>query len=230
MRSLVFGKGGFTLTELLVTMAIVGVVIGGLSIMITTGQRQYMMGAGQVEAQQNVRIAFDRMVREIREAGYNPTMNPALVAIVNTGGGTAMPTATAFMIQNDWNGNGAIDNNIAICLPSGAAPAGVPLTCPPNNTLHGEQVRYVINGKQLTRQESGVDAAAQVMIAGVDTTGIATPFDFRASDGVTVPGTPANIARVTLTLQTLPEDNKGIGATAGHVVVRMYDTVRLRNK
>ncbi|HSE91953.1 MAG TPA: prepilin-type N-terminal cleavage/methylation domain-containing protein [Methylomirabilota bacterium] len=224
-RALVLGEGGFTLTELLVTLAIVGLVVGGLATMIVTGQQHYVMGANQVEAQQNVRIAFDRLAREIREAGYNPTRNANWAAVVNVAGGAAMPTATAFMIQNDWNGDGAA-NPLAVCIPSNSAPPA----CAPGDTLRGEQVRYAIVGTQLTRQEIGIDAAAQVLIAGVDTTGIAQPFDYRAFDGVTVPGAPANIAQVTVTLQAVSESNLGASATSGHVVVRMNDTVRLRNK
>ncbi|MGH7389096.1 MAG: PilW family protein [Candidatus Rokuibacteriota bacterium] len=229
MRSLILGKGGFTLTELLVTLAIVGLVVGGLATMIRTGQQQYMMGAGQVEAQQNVRIAFDLLAREIREAGYNPTENANWAAIVNVAGGAVMPTATAFMIQNDWNGDGAA-TPVAVCVPSGAPAVGAPPACPAPDRARGEQVRYAIVGTQLTRQEMGIDPAAQVFIAGINTTGIAQPFDYRAADGVTVPATPANIARVMMTLQTVPENNVGASATSGYVVVRMNDIVRLRNK
>jgi len=228
-RSPGLGRGGFALTELLVTMVALAVVAGGLMTMLTTSQRHYMTGAGQIEAQQNVRVALDRMLRDIREAGYNPTLAPAFPAIVSVAGGNALPTATAFMIQNDWNGNGVPDN-AAVCLPGGAPPAGAPPTCPPGTTLRGEQIRYAINGARLTRQESGVDAVPQAIVGGLTLAGIPQPFQY-LNQGVMPPAPPAvgsDITTVILTLQAVSETSAS--GTPGHVVVRMNDSIRLRNK
>ncbi len=41
------------------------------------GERQYMMGARQVEAQQSIRIAFDRLVREIRDTSSRGRTTPS---------------------------------------------------------------------------------------------------------------------------------------------------------
>src|SRR5439155_51584 len=48
---------GFTLPELLVAMASVGLVLTGLVSFLVAGQRSFLVGANQVESQQNVRIA-----------------------------------------------------------------------------------------------------------------------------------------------------------------------------
>jgi prepilin-type N-terminal cleavage/methylation domain-containing protein len=59
-------EGGFTLAELLVTCAIVGLVMGGVFTLQQQGQFAYVTGAVRAETQQNARIALDRMIRELR--------------------------------------------------------------------------------------------------------------------------------------------------------------------
>jgi prepilin-type N-terminal cleavage/methylation domain-containing protein len=80
---------GFTLIELLVAMALGLVVLGAI---LTVFVSQNQTNAAQQEiayAQQNVRAAMDLMVREIRNAGYDPLGN----------GFEVIPLATAVSIQ-----------------------------------------------------------------------------------------------------------------------------------
>src|SRR3989442_6344400 len=58
-----------SLAELLVSLAIVGLVLGGVFGILHQGQRLYAMGAARVESQQTARIALERLAREIRHAG-----------------------------------------------------------------------------------------------------------------------------------------------------------------
>src|SRR2546425_9091737 len=58
-----------SLAELLVSLAIVGLVLGGVFGIPHQGQRLYAMGAARVESQQTARIALERLAREIRHAG-----------------------------------------------------------------------------------------------------------------------------------------------------------------
>jgi prepilin-type N-terminal cleavage/methylation domain-containing protein len=97
---MILNARGFTLTELLVTFAVVGLVMAGVLSLLLQGQRTYSMGAARVEAQQNARVAIERMTHEIRAAGYAPTASE-FTAIVN-------PTETSLTLQNDWNGDGVI--------------------------------------------------------------------------------------------------------------------------
>ncbi len=60
------GEGGFTLTELLVAMSIMGIVLGGLFLVQQQGQWAYMAGAARVETQQNARLTLARFVDEVR--------------------------------------------------------------------------------------------------------------------------------------------------------------------
>ncbi len=59
---------GFTLTELLVSMAMLGMILGGVYTLQQQGLYSYLMGSAKVEAQQNARGAMDLMIRELRSA------------------------------------------------------------------------------------------------------------------------------------------------------------------
>jgi len=78
MRKLLANQRGLTLTELIVTTAVVGMVMAGVVLVQQAGQRAYLLGSSRVEAQQNARVALDLMTRELRSAR----------SIVTVGGGT----------------------------------------------------------------------------------------------------------------------------------------------
>jgi prepilin-type N-terminal cleavage/methylation domain-containing protein len=59
---------GFSLAELLIVIAILGFMMGGLFTLQRQGQLAYMVGAARVEVQQNGRIAIESMMTEIRSA------------------------------------------------------------------------------------------------------------------------------------------------------------------
>lgn len=59
---------GFTLAELLVSLAVLGTILAGIAVLQEQGQFSYLMGAARVEAQQNARFALDLMTRELRAA------------------------------------------------------------------------------------------------------------------------------------------------------------------
>jgi prepilin-type N-terminal cleavage/methylation domain-containing protein len=59
---------GFTLTELLVVAAVLGVILAGVVTLQQRGQEAYLWGAHRVEVQQNNRSALELMVRELRSA------------------------------------------------------------------------------------------------------------------------------------------------------------------
>jgi type IV pilus assembly protein PilW len=66
---------GFTLTEVLMAMAIGGIVMGSIYSTYTSQQRSYEI-TGQVAAvQQNLRAAMYYVEREVRRAGYDPRQN-----------------------------------------------------------------------------------------------------------------------------------------------------------
>jgi len=60
---------GMTLTELLVAIALLSTTLAATLTALEQGQRAYALGAARVEAQQNGRIALERLAREIRNGG-----------------------------------------------------------------------------------------------------------------------------------------------------------------
>jgi len=66
-------KQGFTLVELLVAMAISGVVMAGIYTAYSSQQKSYVTQEQIAAMQQNLRAAMYVMQREIRMAGYDPT-------------------------------------------------------------------------------------------------------------------------------------------------------------
>lgn len=200
---------GFTLAEMLVVCAIVGIVMASLLGLVMSGQQAYWFGTTQVDAQQTVRVAIERMVKEIREAGYyprNPDTNPATCAAapcypfdaIGTGA-----TSSTFTLQYDWDGDGA------------SAATGT-VTDPLQGT-RGERVIYSFSGGTLTRREMGVDGSPVTIASGI--TGVT--FSYLAEDG-TATTTPAAIRTVAITV-TAQTASKG-------AYVTMMDRVRLRNR
>ena len=65
-------ENGFTLLELLVVMALSGIVMASLYATFLSQQRSYQMTEQVVAVQQNLRGAMYYMERDIRIAGYDP--------------------------------------------------------------------------------------------------------------------------------------------------------------
>ena len=87
-----------TLAELLTVTALVGLTLSGTLAALQQGQQAYTVGAARIEAQQNGRIALERLAREIRGAGAG---GAALDAI-------AVAERERIVLQLDLDGDGAI--------------------------------------------------------------------------------------------------------------------------
>jgi prepilin-type N-terminal cleavage/methylation domain-containing protein len=182
MRTIWRCPRGFTLAELLVALAILGLVLAGVVGIQQGALQAYVAGSNRVETQQNARVAVERMSRELREA-------------------TAITVANA--------------TTITFTPPDPPAPAVPPA---PN-------VTFTLNGTNLQRTVAG--GAAEVLIGGVQ---ILT-FGYRdaAEAQLAVPvGTPSNIRRIDITVQTRTEQNLQVGGVAD---TRMHvaSSVRMRN-
>lgn len=211
---------GFTLAELLVVVALVGLVMAGLLGLIMSGQQAFWFGSNQVDAQQNLRVGIERMVREIREAGYDPVppdTAPATCAsppCYTFSAIAAGQTATSLMLQYNWNGSGTPTSGSHI----DAGLVNDPLRCPAGTAAcRGEQVTYSFGGGNLTRQESGVDATPQVVASGL--TGLT--FAYLDQNG-NVTAVSANIRTVTISATAQWAARSGW--------VTMVDRIRLRNR
>jgi len=112
-------KNGFTLIEMMIVVAILGIIILGLVTFFTGGTRSWVTGQHQLEAQRNARLSMDRMVKEIRE-GKNITSGSETsitVYIPPLGGNSAYSVIFALSvsgttIQRDTNP--LIDNVLKI--------------------------------------------------------------------------------------------------------------------
>ena len=89
---------GFSLIEMMVVVAILGIIILGLVTFFTGGTRSWVIGQHQLEAQRNARLSMDRMVKEIRE-GKNIT-------------GGSETSITVLVPHFDVDGN--IDSNYSV--------------------------------------------------------------------------------------------------------------------
>jgi prepilin-type N-terminal cleavage/methylation domain-containing protein len=63
---------GFTLLEVLVAMAVGGLVMAGTLSLLLAGQGAYSVGEARAEAIQGARVGLERMATELRQAGYDP--------------------------------------------------------------------------------------------------------------------------------------------------------------
>jgi type IV pilus assembly protein PilW len=67
------GQKGFTLAEMMVAVAISGIVLGGVYTAFVAQRQGYDAQEQVTDVQQNMRAAMYMMTREIRLAGYDPT-------------------------------------------------------------------------------------------------------------------------------------------------------------
>jgi len=63
---------GFSLLEVLITGVLFSVVMGGVYLLYTTMQDTFTRGEMKSDLHQNARVGLDRLVQELRMAGYDP--------------------------------------------------------------------------------------------------------------------------------------------------------------
>jgi len=104
-------KRGFTLTELLVAMALSAVVMASIGSMYYSQQKSYFAQEQLAAAQQNIRSAMYFMERDIRMAGCDPTQNitPA-PGIQNLGWDAVENRYTSLSFTSDPDGDGSVEN------------------------------------------------------------------------------------------------------------------------
>jgi prepilin-type N-terminal cleavage/methylation domain-containing protein len=216
-RTTLTSDRGFTLAELLVSVAIVGLVLAGVLGLWTTGSTTYLVGANRVEAQSSARAALALMARDIRGAGLDPRnvaatscSSTSFIACAIVGPPATfppttatLPTATTFTIQNDSDGDGAIAS--------------------------GERISYALNGTVLERRDFAVDAAPQEIVGGLQALTF-TYFDAAGTQITTLNATTVPAIRsIGIDITARPERQPAI-SQAGRAQVRMTERVRIRNR
>jgi len=105
MFQLARDQRGFTLAELLIVIAVLGMMLAGLVTVQMQGQQSYLIGSHRVEAQQNGRVALELMVRELRSATA-VTAIPSVtdLTFVDENGNTIQYSLSGAVINRTLNG------------------------------------------------------------------------------------------------------------------------------
>jgi prepilin-type N-terminal cleavage/methylation domain-containing protein len=207
-RAALRSQRGFTMAEMLVTAAVIGLVMAGLFTLLSTGAQTWVVGTNRSEAQQNGRLVLQRLAEEVRGGGWDPRNTQSFPAIQ-----ALAPPQTGFVISNDWNADSLIQNNIVVAV---------------NGANRGEQITYDFVGTTLRRRESQVDASP-VTVTEVSS----ITFTYFNADDVVVasPHLAANapsIRTVAITVVTAPDNQPS--SDAQRVSVTSTIRARVRNR
>lgn len=88
-----------TLTDLLVSLAVLGLLLAAALGLLTQGQQAYAIGAARVESQQSARLALWRLAAEIRTAGSGRSADFPAVSVAEP---------QRIVLHHDLNGDGVI--------------------------------------------------------------------------------------------------------------------------
>ncbi|MFB3816531.1 MAG: PilW family protein, partial [Candidatus Methylomirabilales bacterium] len=161
-----------TLIETLISSALFAFVIVGVYMLHTTMQSTWHRGEMKTDLQQNARVGLDRLVRDLRMAGYDPQ---GALAAVNTPPRAALraasPTCLAFVTYDVSRSAGAL-------------------------TPYSVQVSYYRDGSVLRRRQDAWDASTSAFTAGVpEQLATATHFfSFTFFDPYNMPLVPAPVS------------------------------------
>ncbi|MCA9393385.1 MAG: prepilin-type N-terminal cleavage/methylation domain-containing protein [Candidatus Omnitrophica bacterium] len=78
-------QGGFSLVELMVAIAILVAMIGGVYMSVAAGQNSWANTALQISLQENIRTSLERISKEMRESGSNSVGAMQITINDNTG-------------------------------------------------------------------------------------------------------------------------------------------------
>lgn len=93
---------GFTLVEVLIGIAMTGLILGAIYGVFDSANQTYFTQDSVADTQQRARIGLDMMVRDIRMAGLDPMLSYTA--------GIEAATATKIRFTADKNMSGAIEN------------------------------------------------------------------------------------------------------------------------
>jgi len=164
---------GFTLIELMVSIAIGLIAMAAVATTFTSQTRAYSAQEQINQMEQNLRGALDIMTREIKMAGYKPNGG--------TVNGVVSYSSTNLTIQADIDGDGTL-------LVSGMG-----------SDTANEQIAYVYDSvnKKITRQVGG--GAATTLAENIS----GFTFTYYQTSGNTLATSASNIRRVKIALTGL---------------------------
>jgi len=177
-------EGGFTIVEILVALAISGIVMAGIYSAYYTQQRSYEVQEQVVAIQQNLRAAIYFMDREVRMAGLDSEKS-AGATIINADADDLQFTEDT-SDPDDVDGDGIIDE------PSGAI------------ETEQENIRYYLEDNMLRRSTIDGDTGDPIVYTLAEGIEI-LDFVYLNSNGVVIPqpidaATIGNIASVQIAM------------------------------
>ena len=184
----------FTLVEILIAMAMVGIVMAGIYTVFISTNRSYHTQDRVADAQQRVRVGIDFMVRDIRLAGLDPAVDPAIDPVDGNGAGIKEATAITLRLTADLDINGVIDDG------DGVAPR------------NQERITYDFSNNTLRRclYEGTGSETWQTLVNDVS----ALVFTYRDASGFIIPvpvsaANLPNIRTVEISMTVEGEDVRG---------------------
>ncbi|BCR07008.1 hypothetical protein DESUT3_40770 [Desulfuromonas versatilis] len=101
---------GFTLIEILVSLALAGIVVSAMLGVYITSSRQSVVQDQAIVMEQNLRAGMRFLTSELKMAGYNPAAIEAGLSAPNEQPAIMAADATGIYYIKDDNGNGATDD------------------------------------------------------------------------------------------------------------------------
>ncbi len=111
---------GFTLVEILIVMGILITVISAVLLLYDRQARMTDVEEETVEVQQNLRIAVDAILRDIREAGILVPGGTYPVSALSDGGGTGGSDTVTLNVASVVSVYGVIDSDVTTNVVSGS--------------------------------------------------------------------------------------------------------------
>ena len=217
LRRLLREEGGFSLTEMLVTMVVMLTVMFALYSIFDMSIRVFAFGNDKVEAAESARLGLDKMARELRSAYPADRVNGNTRLFWTESAPGALPAPTApppatgpITFGNDLNGNRRIYD---------------PVT---GNLDSREQITYRLSGSTLQRRASPAVNWDPVVanVQDVDGDGQAITFTYLDENGNTV-GAASAIRTVRVKLEI--EVNRGVGRKDATQTLQTDVTLRNRS-
>ena len=155
-------QSGFSLAELLVACAMVGIVLAGTFVALQSGESAFQYSTGKVEVQQNARVALDRMIRELRTASTVTAATATSITFIYTD-----DTNTAVTVAYSLAGT-SLQRNQTNPVPAAAQPETV---IGGINTL---SLTYYDNTNAVTTTVANIRVADVRLITQSENTGLAS--------------------------------------------------------
>ncbi len=221
-------QNGFTLVEMLISVAIFLVILLGIYEVFDTNRTTYFSGRMRANAQQTTRLALNEMVRQLRMAGYFPenfSATPPSPLLTNP---IQIATNNALAFYGDPMGTGT--STITMFCLSGTSllivqgNAGVPATfnCTTANPTNGDLLAENITRLKFTYYDANGNTIPNPLVATFQLDG-QSPGALPSLAIMTQRGAVHSVAISLAT--TAPQTTPGLATQ----VYTLTSAVRLRN-